>query len=255
MAMTFVSVFAQEGDMRSIDVIVMDIREDLGLSEDATIDPTLVDVALLEELGDSVMEAYFNNTELHEEWDVYLGGENSETLQDVHLQLGADYLNGYPITMMSFMPFGSTGSFDSSRGFGMMGGYNQSNFGYGGMMGGYNQSNFGYGGMMGRYNQSNFGYSGMMGNGLGQNSFSLESAPYNMYRSYGMMNSFGFGGMFVGMIGFVLVIVLIVLMIARLFNKQHSSSYTENALTILKERYARGEINREEFLRSSSLIR
>ena len=269
MAMTFVSVFAQEGEMRSIDVIVMDIREDLGISEDATIDPTLVDVSLLEELGDSVMEAYFNNTELHEEWDVYLGGENSETLQDVHLQLGADYLNGYPITMMSFMPFGSTGSFDSSRGFGMMGGYNQSNFGYGGMMGGYNQSNFGYGGMMGRYNQSNFGYggmmgrynqsnfgySGMMGNGLGQNSFSLESAPYNMYRSYGMMNSFGFGGMFVGMIGFVLVIVLIVLMIARLFNKQHSSSYTENALTILKERYARGEINREEFLRSSSLIR
>ena len=78
MAMTFVSVFAQEGDMRSIDVIVMDIREDLGLSEDATIDPTLVDVALLYELGDSVMEAYFNNTELHEEWDVYLGGENSE---------------------------------------------------------------------------------------------------------------------------------------------------------------------------------
>ena len=227
MAMTFVSVFAQEGDMRSIDVIVMDIREDLGLSEDATIDPTLVDVALLYELGDSVMEAYFNNTELHEEWDVYLGGENSETLQDVHLQLGVDYLNGYPITMMSFMPFSNTGSFDSSRGFGMMG----------------------------RYNQSNFGYSGMMGNGLGQNSFSLESAPYNMYRSYGMMNSFGFGGMFVGMIGFVLVIVLIVLMIARLFNKQHSSSYTENALTILKERYARGEINREEFLRSSSLIR
>lgn len=227
MAMTFVSVFAQEGDMRSIDVIVMDIREDLGLSEDATIDPTLVDVALLEELGDSVMEAYFNNTELHEEWDAYLGGENSETLQDVHLQIGADYLNGYPITMMSFMPFGSTGSFDSSRGFGMMGGYNQSNFGYG----------------------------GMMGNGLGQNSFSLQSAPYNMYRSNGMMNSFGFGGMFVGMIGFVLVIVLIVLMIARLFNKQHSSSYTENALTILKERYARGEINRDEFLRSSSLIR
>ena len=227
LAISFVSVIAQEGEMRSIDAIVLDIRTDLGLSTDAVIDPTLVDAAQLEELGDSVMEAYFNNTELHEEWDAYLGGENSETLQDVHLQLGADYLNGYPITMMSFMPFDRTGSFNSNRGFGMMGGYNRSNFGYG----------------------------GMMGNWSGQDSVLLQNAPYNTYGPYGMMNSFGFGGMFIGMFGFVLVIVLIVLLITRLFNKQHTSSYSENALMILKERYARGEINREEFIRSSSLIR
>ena len=255
LAISFVSVIAQEGEMRSIDAIVLDIRTDLGLSTDAVIDPTLVDAARLEELGDSVMEAYFNNTELHEEWDAYLGGENSETLQDVHLQLGADYLNGYPITMMSFMPFNRTGSYDSNRGFGMMGGYNQSNFGYGGMMGGYNQSNFGYGGMMGGYNRTNFGYGGMMGNWSGQDSVLLQNAPYNTYGSYGMMNSYGFGGMFIGMFGFVFVIVLIVLLITRLSNKQHTSSYSENALVILKERYARGEINREEFIRSSSLIR
>ena len=269
LAISFVSVAALEGEMRSIDAIVLDIREDLGLSTDVVIDPTLVDAALLEELGDSVMEAYFNNTELHEEWDVYLGGENSETLENVHIQLGVDYLKGYPITMMSFMPFDTTRSFDSNRGFGMMGGYNQSNFGYGGMMGGYNQSNFGYSrmmggynqsnygyrGMMSGYNQSNFGYRGMMGNWFGQNAISLQSAPNNIYGSYGMMNTFGFGGMFIGMFGFVLVIVLIVLLISRLLNKQHTSVYADNALVVLKERYARGEIDREEYIRSSNLIR
>lgn len=241
LAISFVSVAALEGEMRSIDAIVLDIREDLGLSTDVVIDPTLVDATLLEELGDSVMEAYFNNTELHEEWDAYLGGENSESLENVHIQLGVDYLNGYPITMMSFMPFDTTRSFDSNRGFGMMGGYNQSNYGYRGMMGGYNQSNFGYG--------------GMMGNWFGQNAISLQSAPNNTYGSYGMMNTFGFGGMFIGMFSFVLLIVLIVLLISRLFNKQHTSVYADNALVVLKERYARGEIDREEYIRSSNLIR
>lgn len=255
LAISFVSVAALEGEMRSIDAIVLDIREDLGLSTDVVIDPTLVDAALLEELGDSVMEAYFNNTELHEEWDVYLGGENSETLENVHIQLGVDYLKGYPITMMSFMPFDTTRSFDSNRGFCMMGGYNQSKFGYGGMMGGYNQSNYGYRGMMSGYNQSNFGYRGMMGNWFGQNAISLQSAPNNTYGSYGMMNTFGFGGMFIGMFGFVLVIVLIVLLISRLLNKQHTSVYADNALVVLKERYARGEIDREEYIRSLNLIR
>ena len=269
LAISFVSVIAQEGEMRSINEIVLDIRADLGLSTDAVIDPALVDAARLEELGDSVMEAYFNNTELHEEWDEYLGGENSETLENVHIQLGVDYLKGYPITMMSFMPFDTTRSFDSNRGFGMMGGfnqsnygydgmmggYNQSNFGYRGMMGGYNQSNFGYRGMMGGYNQSNFGYRGMMGNWFGQNSISSQSAPNITYGSYGMMNTFGFGGMFIGMFGFVLVIVLIVLVISRLFNRQQTSVYSDNALDILKVRYARGEIDREEYIRSSNLIR
>ena len=241
LAISFVSVIAQEGEMRSINEIVLDIRADLGLSTDAVIDPALVDAARLEELGDSVMEAYFNNTELHEEWDEYLGGENSETLENVHIQLGVDYLKGYPITMMSFMPFDTTRSFDSNRGFGMMGGFNQSNYGYDGMMGGYNQSNF--------------GYRGMMGNWFGQNSISSQSAPNITYGSYGMMNTFGFGGMFIGMFGFVLVIVLIVLVISRLFNRQQTSVYSDNALDILKVRYARGEIDREEYIRSSNLIR
>ena len=227
LAVSFVSVVAQEGEMRSIDAIVLDIREDLGLSTDAVIDPTLVDTTLLEELGDSVMEAYFNNTELHEAWDVYLGGENSETLQNVHVQLGVDYLNGYSVTMMSFMPFAPTRSFDSNRGFGMMGGYNH----------------------------SNFGYRGMMGNWFGQSAISLQSTPNNIYGLYGMMNTFGFGGMFIGMFGFVLVIVLMVLVFLRLFNKQQTSVYTNNALAVLKERYVRGEINREEYIRSSNLIR
>lgn len=62
-----------------------------------------------------------------------------------------------------------------------------------------------------------------------------------------MMGGFGmFGGMF---IFWILIIVLAVLLVKGLFNTNESRS-TENTTTakqILDERYARGEINREQY--------
>ncbi len=62
-----------------------------------------------------------------------------------------------------------------------------------------------------------------------------------------MMGGFGmFGGMF---IFWILIIVLAVLLVKGLFNTNESRS-TENTTTakqILDERYARGEINRDQY--------
>ena len=85
-------------------------------------------------------------------------------------------------------------------------------------------------------------------------------AQYNNYRGYGgwgmgpgMMgwgNTGWFGPIFM-IIFWVLLIVLIVLVIRRLLSPGHDSHQApgreETALDILKKRYARGEIDKEEF--------
>jgi len=221
---TIIGVSALEESMRSVDEIVLDIRTDLGITENEVIDVRLVDEALLEELGDSVMEEYIGDSERHEALDEYYGGDDSETLTDLHIQIGSDYLNGYPITMRTFMHFGYNND--------------QSNY-YGPMMRGY--QNDGY------YDNSSRGY-GMMGRNYNRNNWdSGYGIPVSSaYTGYGMMN-FGSGGMIVGMFGFILLVVVL----AYLFS-QNSRNQTlptsNNALNIAKERYARGEITREEFL-------
>jgi putative membrane protein len=69
---------------------------------------------------------------------------------------------------------------------------------------------------------------------------------YNSYGGWGPGNMMGWLGGGVMMIGFwVLVAVLIVWIIREISGKNsHSSS---NALDILKERYAKGEIDKKEF--------
>jgi len=57
-----IGVSAQEVEMRSVDIIVSEIRTNLQIETNAVVDPSLVKVELLEELGDSVMEAYIGNS-------------------------------------------------------------------------------------------------------------------------------------------------------------------------------------------------
>lgn len=236
---TVIGVSALETPMRSVDAIVTEIRTDLGITVNDAIDVNLVDEALLEELGDSVMEAYIGDSEQHEALDEYYGGDDSETLTNLHIQIGSDYLNGYPITMMTFMQYGYSND--------------QSNY-YGPMMRGY--QNDGYNttrnyGMMGRYNNYNntqpySGY-GMMGRNYNTNGNLEYAAPVNSrYGSYGMMN-FGSGGMIMGMFGFIVLIVVLAYLFSQ-NSRNQSFPTSNNALNIAKERYARGEITREEFL-------
>lgn len=61
----------------------------------------------------------------------------------------------------------------------------------------------------------------------------------------------GFGGMGLGMLWYwligILILVAIVWLVSRSFGLNRPDSQRKSALDILKERYARGEIDKEEF--------
>lgn len=61
----------------------------------------------------------------------------------------------------------------------------------------------------------------------------------------------GFGGMGLGMIGFwvvgILILLLVIWFATRSFNQNTIDNRNKSALDILKERYARGEIDKQEF--------
>jgi len=68
-----------------------------------------------------------------------------------------------------------------------------------------------------------------------------------------MMDGMGWGGMWFGWIfllvilGFIIWGVVSVVNNNREHDRQHYMSHGESALDILKKRYARGEINKEQF--------
>lgn len=227
-------VSALETSMRSVDAIVSEIRTDLGITTNDAIDVTLVDQILLEELGDSVMEAYIGDSEQHEALDEYYGGDDSENLTNLHIQIGEDYLNGYPITMMTFMRYGyadqtNPNDYNTNQRYGMMGRNYRNN----------DTNDQTYYGMMGRNNRIN------------RND---DNYTYTQdYRNNGMMN-FGSGGMFMGFLGFVIVIGAVVYLVNS-NNRNHVQPTMNNALNIAKERYARGEITREEFMQITTTLK
>ncbi len=69
--------------------------------------------------------------------------------------------------------------------------------------------------------------------------------------AFGMMDGYGYGmsgGMWIlGAIFWILILVGLVLLIKYLWEGAGAKGAQESALDILKKRYAKGEINKEEF--------
>lgn len=69
--------------------------------------------------------------------------------------------------------------------------------------------------------------------------------------AYGMMDGYGYGmssGMWIlGAIFWILILVGLVLLIKYLWEGAGAKGAQESAFDILKKRYAKGEINKEEF--------
>ena len=214
MLITTISARAEGMELKSVETIIAEIRQDQNIGSNVQIDIAKVTSAQLEELGDSVMEKVVGNISVHERLDIAFGGDGSASLTAVHIRVGYNYLVGIPITMMTFMGAG-----------GMMGG-----FGYTNQIGSYQ----GFGGMMGGY-----GYYNQFGTLPGYG---------------GMMGGFGWVWMIIGLLGLITFIVAVVYHATR--SSKHLSIYSEDsALKVLKERYARGEITREEYSRMLEVLK
>jgi uncharacterized membrane protein len=198
---------ANSGHGREIEDILAEIREDQGVGPGESIDLNRVSDEHLEELGEAVMDIMHPNEREHEFMDQMMGGEGSESLEYMHRMMGYRYLSG------DFRTGGDPmmGSGAGTRGFGMMGDMP--------MMGW---------GMHGRRGSGGFGaLSGAMMGGFW---------PFFVWRIV----------MWIVVLG---VIGVVVWLIVRT-QKQHGgrgSLQGESPIDIVKARYARGEITREEF--------
>lgn len=114
--LSVISIKAESIELKSIDTILAEIRQDQNLFSSEPIDLSKVTYAKLEELGDSVMEKVIGNSEVHDRIDIQMGGDGSASLTRIHTRIGYDYLSGIPITMKYFMGYGSMMSYGSMIG-------------------------------------------------------------------------------------------------------------------------------------------
>jgi putative membrane protein len=121
-------VFVME--IKSIDSVLSEIRTEQNLQNKEKINPDKVGPALLEELGDSVMEKTIGNHDRHEQMDKMMGGDGSVTLTALHQGIGYSYLTGN-LTGMGMMGYGGMMQAYPELKYGMM--WNNSGMiGYGG---------------------------------------------------------------------------------------------------------------------------
>ena len=150
--------------------------------------------------------------EAHETMDEMMGGEGSESLKQIHINMARFFYCGESGAM-------SSGMMNMMMGRGMMGSSGMMNSNYGNMMGdGY--ANKGYGGMMMGTN--------MMGSSFGGGSWWLFSV--------------------VGMLFWIALLIALILLIIWLYKKMIGKATNEgSALEVLKKRFAKGEITKKEF--------
>jgi putative membrane protein len=77
--------------------------------------------------------------------------------------------------------------------------------------------------------------------------FACAQSPNSPMGNWGHMMGYGYGGGFMWLILVVLVGVVIYFLLQASKSKGSAGSTTETPLDILKKRYAKGEIDKEEF--------
>jgi len=96
---------------KSVDVILSEILEKQNVTKISLVDCSKVTDADFEELGDAVMERMVGNHQLHEQMDLMMGGEGSQSLRLMHISMGKNWLG---------CGFGFQGMMGGNYGMGMM---------------------------------------------------------------------------------------------------------------------------------------
>lgn len=213
-----VTITAQDaGHGRDIETIVAEIQQMQGVDTFTAIDPDSVPPALLEELGDAVMDRMIGDEERHAWMDQMMGGDGSQQLAAAHRWMGYRYLRSGGGELDAWGP--------GWMGPAMMGP---------GMMG--------RGGMHGWYGSE----AGWSGDGS--------------YRSRGLAGRWFHPWYW--MLGPIVLIVLIVLIVAFavvLVRRRQGGvlpdARSTSAYEILRARYARGEITRDELREMTRVLR
>jgi len=194
----------------SVDEVVSKIIQTQSASDLSKIDCTKVSDARWGELGEVIMEVMHPDPKQHELMGQMMGGNGSDNLQILHINMGRNYLGC------------------ASGGFGMMNS-----------------------GIMGSP-ISRIGTSSNQPTDTGSSmgSYSMTGLPFS---GFGMMS----GGWVFMILFWLLVILGIVWLIKFLAAKNiNDNKGSENeALIILKSRYAKGEINKKEFTKMKKDIR
>ena len=86
-------ILAHAGEAeKSLDEVISEILGKQNVMSINKIDCTKVFDAEFEELGDTVMERMAGSHELHEQMDAMMGGEGSESLRQMHIVMGKNWL-------------------------------------------------------------------------------------------------------------------------------------------------------------------
>lgn len=209
---TFGATAALADQSKPLADVIAEIRTAQGLKADQTIDCSKVTDAQFEEVGEAWMDLMIPDPQRHEMMDRMMGGPGSASLANAHRMMGARYLGCIS---------------DDSYGGMMMPGM----MGFAGGYGAHGGNTMGYGGAFG----SRAG-PGMMGG----------------YGGYGgWMHSWG-GGIVMWLIMLVVIGLVVYLIVASNHHRNQtftSGSHSESPQDILRKRYARGEISKDEFER------
>jgi uncharacterized membrane protein len=205
-----------ETQEKTLDDALKDIQQSQGIKPGESVDCSKVTDKQFEEVGDGFMSVVHPNRQQHDFMDRMMGGDGSQSLAYMHRMMGARYLGCY--------------NNDDYDGYGMgnMMGY--------GMMG----NGFGYGMGPGKMR---YWYQAVSGN---DNDRIIDRRQTMMGYGYYPMGGWGMG--WVMWIFWILIIALILRFVCRSGTCMGSLS-SEKPLDILKKRYAKGEITKEEFER------
>lgn len=223
-----VAAAGEDNHNRSIDQVLAEIIQTQNVSSLREIDCESVTDNEFENLGEVVMGVLHPDSKQHKLMDQMMGGEGSESLRAMHINMGQNYLDC------------------GSGGFGMMS--CASTMG-GGMMN--SMGIMGGGRMMGDF----FPKVGTLLNQTRQIAGDEEVSSMMGFPFMGVGLGMGFGWIFM-ILFWILVIAGIVWLTRFQSGKNTGQNFLENnALGILKERYAKGEITSKEFEKMRKDIR